>query len=176
MEEKKITEIRGPENLVGDVGKTVHKIGKIFVERKELKFILYAIFIGSAALILPKVSIASTLVAAEKELETRTAGDLFCYLKSFGSSRAWVQYFRTNKTSPEFTYYAGKVSENLKPLKPLIFTTLGIGLGFSGSKLYHQAKLELEMVECYTENSMLVGRIHEMIKLLKNNISTEKPF
>ena len=161
--------------------KTAKKIAKAVVERKHVQYVLGFFVIATATVLLPKPVLASTFNSLN---EKKSTAETLAYLKSFGSTRAWVKYFQHREASPEFHYYAGKISKRLKPLGPLAWTTLGAGLGvglgvsfaYGYANVLYKTRLNANMVECYTENLALVHRLQEVVTLFGNDLSQERPF
>ena len=155
------------------VSKTVQTIGKVVVERKQVQYVLGFFLIATATVLLPKPVLASTFVSLN---EKKSTAETLAYLKSFGSTRAWAKYFQHRQATPEFHYYAEKISKTLKPMKPLAWTALGVGISFSYANILYKTRLNANMIECYTENRALVQRLQEVVNLFGNDLFQERPF
>jgi hypothetical protein len=115
---------------------------------------------------MPQATMAANLVIKEKALEKQSAGDFFAYLRTFGSTTSWLNYFKSGKSSPQFFYYKEKFST----ISPILYVGIGTGIGCLLSNNFYSAKFEKGFLNCVKENESLAHEIVEIIDILNKNL------
>lgn len=158
------------DEILDDLAKISFETGKIIVERKELIFLI-GILIGFLA---PQSSLACGLIAKEKALEKQNLGDFLKYVKSYISPFSWLTYFKSGKNSPEYFYYKKEISmisSKISPIiSPIMYLTVGTGLGFLISTNFSCIKLEKKFLNCMNTNKELIEEVAVIIDTLNQGL------
>jgi hypothetical protein len=166
-------EDKNNSDLINAIARTAYKTGKIVVERKELLFIGGIILGTTLSVLMPQATVAAGLIIKEKTLEKQSAGDFFAYLRTFGSTTSWLNYFKSGKSSPQFFYYKEKFST----ISPILYVGIGTGIGCLLSKNFYCAKFEKGLINCLKENDLLLREVGEIIEVLNKSLdSLDTPF